>query len=179
VQRSRRVIVYQRRTKAIPCFAVSAAGGEFFRCDPATGITNHSRRQHDRGKRYIEREDPKKRRSRYRPQYAVLQGARTNAISGKQYDGGDRRLDTVENSRHRRHVAEGEINPRQEYQDEQRRQHEQRTCDDTTPRSVHQPADVNGKLLRLRSRKHHAVIERVQKSPLRDPAFFLDQVLVL
>src|SRR5271169_6402130 len=43
---------------------------------------------------------------------------------------------------------------------------------------MHEPADIGGQLLRFRARKHHAVVERVQKAPLRDPAAALDQLLV-
>jgi len=43
---------------------------------------------------------------------------------------------------------------------------------------VHHPADVGRELLRLGSGQHHAVVERVQKALLGDPAFPLDQVLV-
>src|SRR5262249_33505365 len=53
---------------------------------------------------------------------------------------------------------------------------EKRTGDDAAPRAVHQPADVGGELLRLGSRQHHAVVERVQEAPFRDPALLLDQL---
>ena len=36
--------------------------------------------------------------------------------------------------------------------------------------AVHEPADVDGELDRLRPRQHHAVIERVQEAVLGDPA---------
>ena len=43
---------------------------------------------------------------------------------------------------------------------------------------MHQPADVSGELLRLRARQHHAVIERVQKTLLGNPALLLNQFAV-
>src|SRR5215475_5781398 len=43
---------------------------------------------------------------------------------------------------------------------------------------MHQPADVNGELLRLRTGQQHAVVERVQESLLTQPAPPLDQLTV-
>src|SRR5262245_10145467 len=43
---------------------------------------------------------------------------------------------------------------------------------------MHQPADVNGELLRLRAGQQHAVVERVQKSFFTQPAPPLDQLTV-
>jgi hypothetical protein len=40
---------------------------------------------------------------------------------------------------------------------------------------VQQPADIGRELLRLRPRQQHAVIERVKKTLLADPAFLVDQ----
>jgi len=93
-------------------------------------------------------------------------------------DGGDRRLDAVEQSGHQRHVAEGDVHPGQRDQDEQRRQHEQRAGNDAAPASMHQPADIGRELLRLRARQHHAVVQRVQEAALGNPAPVLDQFLM-
>src|SRR5947207_3272594 len=41
---------------------------------------------------------------------------------------------------------------------------------------MHEPADVGGELLRLRTGQHHAVVERVQEARFGDPAFLLDQL---
>src|SRR3989344_9202535 len=46
------------------------------------------------------------------------------------------------------------------------------------PGAVHEPADVGGQLLRLRTWQHHAVIQGMQETALRNPALSLDQVLV-
>jgi hypothetical protein len=40
---------------------------------------------------------------------------------------------------------------------------------------VHQPAEVDGELVRLGSRQQHAVVERVQEPRLADPALLLDE----
>ena len=39
---------------------------------------------------------------------------------------------------------------------------------------MHEPADINGELLRLGTGQKHAVIEGVQKPALPDPAFLVD-----
>ena len=55
------------------------------------------------------------------------------------------------------------------------RDHEQDTGEQPAGRPVHQPADIDGELLRLRPRQQHAVVERMQEPGFRDPAAFLDQ----
>ena len=42
--------------------------------------------------------------------------------------------------------------------------------------SLMEPTDIGRKLLRLRSRQQHAVVQRVQESPLADPAPALDEL---
>ena len=46
---------------------------------------------------------------------------------------------------------------------------------DPAPDAVHQPADIDRQLLRLWSRQQHAIVQRVQKSPLADPFLLIDQ----
>src|SRR3989338_7182972 len=43
---------------------------------------------------------------------------------------------------------------------------------------MHQPADIDGKLLSLRPRQQHAIVERVQKTFFRNPAFLLHQIVM-
>jgi len=104
--------------------------------------------------------------------------ARADAPGGEDDDGGHRRLDAVEDAGHRRHVAEGQVDPGQARQHEHRGQHEQRAGDDAAPGAVHQPADVDGELGRLGPGQQHAVVEGVQEAPLGDPAAALHQLLV-
>ena len=40
---------------------------------------------------------------------------------------------------------------------------------------MQQPADIGRKLLRLRPRQQHAIVQRMQEPALGDPVFFLDQ----
>src|SRR5215207_10928793 len=58
------------------------------------------------------------------------------------------------------------------------RQDEEPAAHDAAERPVHQPADIGRELLRLRPGKEHAVIERMQKPVLGNPALLLDEDLV-
>ena len=59
--------------------------------------------------------------------------------------------------------------------DEESGQHEERPGDQPADRSVQEPADVDGQLLRLGPGKEHAVVEGVQEPPFPDPAQLVDQ----
>src|SRR3990170_519624 len=43
---------------------------------------------------------------------------------------------------------------------------------------MHHPTDIRGELGRFGAGQHHAVVERVQEAPLRNPAFLFHQVMV-
>ncbi|KAG0755171.1 hypothetical protein G6F24_012011 [Rhizopus arrhizus] len=126
----------------------------------------------------IEGEDGHERGAGDGPQPVVLQGTRADAMGRLQHDGGHRRLDAVEDPGHQRHVAEGDVEPGQDDQDQQRRQHEQHPGDDTAPSAVQQPADVGGQLLGLRPGQQHAVVQCVEETPLGNPAPPLHQFLM-
>src|SRR4030095_10433523 len=56
-------------------------------------------------------------------------------------------------------------------------EHDKRAAACNAPsRFVPQPADVDGELMRFGAGKQHAKIQRVQKTCVVDPAFFLDQL---
>ncbi len=42
--------------------------------------------------------------------------------------------------------------------------------DNAAPGAVHKPADIGCQLLRFGARQDHAVVQRMQKTPLADPA---------
>jgi hypothetical protein len=151
---------------------------EFLRRQSTAEITNHRRTQHDQRERHIERKNRGKRRRRNRPQPIVLQRPRTDAMRRLHDNGRHRRLDPVKQPGDHRHFTEGDIEPRQENQDEQRRQHEQRPGHNPAPAPMHQPANVSRQLLRLRPRQQHAIVQGMQKTPLGNPAPPLDQLLV-
>ncbi len=112
------------------------------------------------------------------PQYRVAQGARAHAPGGLEHDGRHGGFDACKQTRYQRRVAKNQIDPGQRNQQEQRRQNKQDTCHDAARAAVHQPAQVGGQLLRLRAGQHHAVVQRMQKAALRNPAPALHQFLV-
>ena len=97
-------------------------------------------------------------------------------MRGLDHDGRDCRLDAVEQPGDQGNITKGDVDPGQGDQDEQRGQHEERTCHDAAPGPVHQPADIGGELLRLGAGQHHAVVERVQETFLGNPVAFLHQL---
>src|ERR1051326_7953849 len=158
--------------------AVAAARREFFGRIASAEIADDAGGDDDRRKGQAQREDGDERGDRDRPQPGVLQRARADAVRGRDHDGDHRRLDAVEHAGDHRHVAPGEVDPRERDEDVHRGQHEQPAGDDAAPGAVHHPADVGGELRRLGAGQHHAVVERVQETAFRDPAPALDQLLV-
>ncbi len=69
----------------------------------------------------------------------------------------------------RANIAKSDVEPRQDNQG---------AGNNAAPGPVHQPADISGQLLRLRARQQHAVIERMQKTSLGNPASLFDPLLV-
>ena len=151
---------------------------EAVRPQPSARIADQRGCRDDGGKWHGKREDGHEGCHCNRPQCRVVQGARADAVRRMQHDRRHRRLDAVEQPCHQRQIVEGDIEPRQHDQQEQRGQHEQDPCHHAAPAPVHQPADVGGELLRLGARQQHAVVERVQKAPLGEPAPTLDEFLV-
>ena len=141
-------------------------------------VADDPRRQDDVGEGDVQREDGHEGRRRDGPQDAVAQGPGADAPGGEDHDGGDRRLDPVEDARHHRHVAIGQIDPGQGDQDAERRQHEQDPGHDAPQGAVHQPADVGRELLGLGSRQDHGVVQGMEEAVLADPTPPLHQIRV-
>jgi hypothetical protein len=75
-------------------------------------------------------------------------------------------------------MAVDQVSPGDQRDQQERGQDEKHSGGDATDASVHQPAQIGCELLRLGSRQQHAVVERVEKSFLRDPPGPFDHVLV-
>ena len=157
---------------------MAATGLEALGRNAAADVAEQGGAAHDQRKRQLEREDRNESCSSDRPQNAVLQRARADAMRRLHDDRRHRRLDAIEEARHQRHIAERDVDPRQHDEDHERRQHEEAAGDDPAPGAMLQPADVGGQLLRLGARQHHAVVQRVQEAALGNPAPALDQLLV-
>src|SRR5450759_1085902 len=98
---------------------MTAARREFAWRDLAADRADDGSTDNDRWEGRIERKDGDKRRSANTPQPGVLQRLRADAPCGEQHNGSDRWLDAIEQCGDDRHVAEGHVDPRQGYQDEE------------------------------------------------------------
>jgi len=117
----RRMVVNDGGTEALTCCPMPSASGEFPGRDATADIADDSRSQDDIGKRNLKGKNGDERRRRYRPEHGVFERAQADAIGSEDHNGGYRRLDSIEDSRYRGHIAEGEINPGERDQDEERR----------------------------------------------------------
>ena len=178
VFRRRRGVVDNRRTVTFCLAAVSAAGGEFIRRHTATDVADDAGGNHDQGERQFQRKNRHECRRSHGPQHAVFQSARADAVRCEHHHCRHRRFNAIEQTRHHRQVAVCHVNPRQPNQNKERGQHKQAARHDAAPGAMHQPADVDRELLCFRARQHPAVIERVQKTLIGNPAFTLDQILM-
>ena len=88
------------------------------------------------------------------------------------------RLDAIQDASHHGYITKGQISPRERNQNQERRQHEQATSDDAAGSAVHEPADIGGELHCLGPGQQHAVVQRMKKTLLGDPALFFDQLIM-
>ncbi len=117
----------------------------------------------DQRKRHMQGEDGEERNGGDRLQQPVLQRATANPHQCFEHDGEHRGFQAEKQGCDQRHAAVERINGAQRQDDEKARQHEQRAGNDAAAHAMHEPADIGGKLLRLRPRQQHAEIERMQK----------------
>ena len=136
---------------------------------------DHPGPQHDQRKRQVEQEDRGEGRRRDADHDAVLQRLGADPDHRLKDDRQHRRLEAEEQRRHQRDIAQPRIDPAQHHDRHDAGQHEQDAGDQPAERPVHQPADIDGKLLGFGSRQQHAVVQRVQKPGLADPAQLLHQ----
>src|SRR5262245_25523861 len=123
----------------------------------------------------VEKKDGDERRRSQTNQYLVLECAPADANDGLYNNCQHSRFEAEEQGSDNRNVAPAGIDVAEAHDGNDTRDDEQPARDNAAKRAVHQPADVGGKLLRLGSRQQHAVVERVQKTLLGDPALFFDE----
>ena len=90
-------------------------------------------------------------------------------------DGEHRGLQSEEQRLDEADIAIGRIDVAQPHDGDDAGQDEQPAGHDAAGGPVQQPADIGRKLLRLRARQQHAVVQRMQKPALGNPVLFLDQ----
>jgi hypothetical protein len=175
--RGRRVVV-DERGRAASVRLVRGLAHERARQQASAERAERCRRHHDCRKRHAERVDRDERGGRHEPQHGMAQRAGADAPGRVQHDGDHRGLHAVQRGRDDRHVAVGDVEPRQRDQDDDRRQHEQAARDDAAPCAMHEPTDVRRELHGLGPGQQHAIVERVQEPAFRDPASLLHELAV-
>ena len=108
-------------------------------------------------------------------QRPVLEGALADPDHRLDDDRQHGGLEAEEQRRDDRNVAPARVDVAERHDGDDAGQDEQPARHDAAERAMHQPADIGGELLRLGARQQHAVVERVQKPLLGDPALLLDQ----
>ena len=131
--------------------------------------TNQSSCQNDERKGHIQGKNSHETCRSDGQQQIIFQCTRAYAMSCLNDDGCHCRLDAIEQTSYPSYLTVGDINPRQSYQEKQRRQHKQNTSHNTALCFVHQPANVGGQLLGFWSGQDHAVIECMQETFFRKP----------
>jgi hypothetical protein len=129
----------------------------------------------DQRERQVEHEDRDEGGGREADHQRVPERAAADPQHGLEHDCQHRGLEPEEQRRDHADLAEGGIEPAQRHDRDHARQHEQRAGDQSALGPVQEPADVDHQLLRLRPGQEHAVVERMQKAALADPALLLDQ----
>src|SRR5262245_8939520 len=109
---------------------------------------------------------------------ARRESAAADLQDGLDDDRDDDRFEPVQRAGDSGNVAVCSVDVREREQDEDRRDYKEGAGDDAARDPAQQPADINGKLLRLRTGQQHAVVERMQKSLFTQPAPPLDQLTV-
>ena len=128
----------------------------------------------DDGERHVVEEDGDEGRDRDRAHDVVAQGALADAQHRLDHDHQHGGLQPEEQALHQRHLAQQHVDPGKRHDGEQPRQDEQCAGHQAAPGLVHQPADVDGELLRLGAGQQGAVVQRLQETLLADPLLLLD-----
>jgi hypothetical protein len=139
------------------------------------GPSGKARGEDDEREGDAEREDGQERNRRHRQACPVLQGALAQALHRLQYDGEYRCFQPEEQRRHRAELPQRGVQRAECPDTDGAGQHEQRAGGQAPRYAVHQPADIDGELLRFRPRQQGAVGQGVQEALFADPPFFVHQ----
>jgi hypothetical protein len=153
---------------------MATAGQECRQAGAPAKVTNEAGNQDDDRKRHVVEEQRNEGRSRQPPHRVVLERAPADPQHGLDHDHQHGGLQPEEQALHDRHLAEQDVDPAQGHDGEQAGQHEQRSGEQAALGLVHQPADIDGELLRFGTGQQVAVVEGLQEALFADPPFFLD-----
>ena len=145
------------------------------RIDPRAHEADQAGRDDDDREIDVEEEDADEGGGRDGVHSAVLERAPADAQDGLDDHGQHGGLDAVEDRLDDRDILEAGVEIAEPQHDQGAGQHEEDAGHDAARRAVQQPADIGGKLGRLRTGQQHAVIERVEEPALADPVPLVDQ----
>jgi hypothetical protein len=144
------------------------------RPDPRSEEADRRRAEHDQREWCIQEENANKGERGHGTQEPVAQGAAADAQNRVDDDGEDRRSDAPEKTFDERDLVIKHVEDAERHHHRRTGKHEQDSGDQSADCPMQQPAEIDGELLRLRARQQHAVVERVQKARLVDPALLVD-----
>ena len=154
--------------------AVPAAGQEGFQAGAPGNVADDAGAEDDDGERHVIEEDGDERNRRQRHHDVVLERPLADAQHRLDHDDEDGGLQPEEQAFDDRELAQQHVDPGQRHDGDQAGQHEQRAGEQPALGLVHQPADIDGELLRLGAGQQGAVVERLQEAVLADPPLLLD-----
>ena len=155
-----------------------AGGFEQIRPAGCADSADHACAQDNQGERHLENEDRQEGRHGDPDHQAVLQRSSADADDSVDDDRQHRGLQAEEHARRQLELARPYIGQAEAEHDDRAGEDEQNPGDQSAHRPVQQPAQIDGELLRLRSRKEHAVVEGVQEPLFADPALLVDHEAV-
>src|SRR5882757_2963281 len=149
--------------------------GELRPAGSCSGEADEAGGNDDQGKRRAEEEDSDEGERRDGDHDPVAQRAFADAEHGLDHDGEHRGFQAEEQGLDEADVAVDRVDVAEAHDGDDAGHDEEHTGHDAAGGPVQQPADIGGKLLRFGSRQQHAVVERMQEAPLRDPVLLLDE----
>ena len=141
---------------------------------PIRRKADESRGQHDEREGDGEKEQRDESHRRDHDRKPRFERAAADTQHGFDDDGEHRRLEAEEQAGDEAHIAPDDVDPAERHQGDDARHDEQHAGDNAAARLVHQPADIDGELLRLGPRQKMAVVQRMQKARFGNPAPFFD-----
>ena len=171
----RRCVAWDRLAQPVVAVAAVRGGRANSIAHAVRSHTDDRRRQHDQRKRHSEGEQSDEGQPRDEEGQVRLECSATDPQHCLDHHGEHRRLQPKEQARDDTDLAPDHVDPAQHHERDDAGQDEQAAGHQAAGRTVHQPADIGGELLRLGPGQQHAVVQRVQEPRLRHPAPFLDE----
>ena len=142
---------------------------------PIRGKADECRHNHDEREGNGEKEQRDKRAGGDRDGKPGLQSAAADTQHGLDNHGEHGSFEAEEQAGDDADIAPDDVNPTERHKRNDARHDEQNASDQTAARLVHEPANIDGELLRFRSRQEVAIIQRVEEASFGNPALFFDE----